>query len=107
MKFEIQPKRFFLWTYVALSAAFILHDVAVDFRDGLLKKAYESGKTDTINALIANVDNGKCEAVNVYSGEKKVDLINVACLSGVGNQTSSTSPEPLPELPVSQTGTSD
>ncbi len=94
MKIDIQPKRFLLWAYVTLSAAFIVYTMAIDFRDGLLKKAYEAGKTDTVNALIANADNGKCETVNVYSGEKKVDLVNVACLNSASTNEK---PSPLPE----------
>lgn len=95
MKIQIQPKKIALWSYLALSAAFILYTIGVDFRDGLLRKAYEAGKTDTINALMENATNGKCEAVNVFSGEKKVDLLDVSCL-----RKADSAQMPIPSEPV-------
>lgn len=80
MQIQLDAKKIALTGYVAVSALYIAYSVAIGFRDGLLRNAYETGRTETVNALIAKATDGKCEAFNVYSGDKKVDLVNVACL---------------------------
>lgn len=80
MQIQLDAKKIAITGYVALSALYIAYSVAVDFKDGILRNAYEAGRTETVNALIAKATDGKCEAFNVFSGEKKVDLVNVACL---------------------------
>lgn len=80
MQIQIDAKKIAISAYVALSALYIAYTFAIDFRDGLLRNAFEAGRTETVNALIAKATDGKCEAFNVFSGEKKVDLVNVACL---------------------------
>lgn len=80
MQIQIDAKKIAVVAYVAVSALYIAYTVVIDFRDGLLRNAYEAGRTETVNALIAKATDGKCEAFNVFSGDKKVDLVNVACL---------------------------
>lgn len=80
MQIQLDAKKIALTGYVAVSALYIAYSIAIGFRDGLLRNAYETGRTETVNALIAKATDGKCEAFNVYSGEKKVDLVNVECL---------------------------
>lgn len=80
MQIQLDTKKIALTGYVVLSALYIAYSLAIGFRDGLLRNAYETGRTETVNALIAKATDGKCEAFNVFSGDKKVDLVNVACL---------------------------
>ena len=98
MQIQLDAKKIALTGYVALSALYIAYAVAIDFRDGLLRNAYETGRTETVNALIAKATDGKCEAFNVFSGEKKVDLVNVACLQ----KSPDTSASPQTAAPVSK-----
>lgn len=96
MKVNIEPKKVLLWSYVTVSALFIAYSALMSFRDGLLRNAYEAGRTDTVKTLIDNATNGKCEALNVYAGEKKVDLINVECLQKTGAPSAGQTTPPAP-----------
>jgi hypothetical protein len=80
LQVSLSPKKVVLWLYVLVSIVFIVYTLFVGFRDGVLRNAYEAGRSDTVNALIGKATDGKCEAVNIFSGDKKVDLINVECL---------------------------
>jgi hypothetical protein len=80
LQVSLSPKKIVLWLYMLVSVVFIAYTLFMGFRDGVLRNAYEAGRSDTVNALIGKATDGKCEAVNIFSGDKKVDLINVACL---------------------------
>ncbi len=63
------------------SIFYVLLDIYQGFRAGILEQAYLSGKTSTAAALMEKAEDPSCKPFNVYIGEKKIDLINVACLT--------------------------
>lgn len=69
-----------LTIWVVFSFVYISYNMFDSFRNQVLQNAYMTGKADTINALIAQAQDKECKPFNVYSGDKKADLINVVCL---------------------------
>jgi len=65
-----------LW--IIFSVIYILYDVWSDFKLKVLNQAYQQGRADTINALIQQA--GTCDSIPIFSGEKKIEVINVECL---------------------------
>jgi len=65
-----------LW--MVFSVAYIISDVWSDFKNNQILRAYEQGRVDTINTLIAEAES--CQAFPVFSAEKQIQLININCL---------------------------
>lgn len=76
-----QKQQLALLVWIIFSVMYILFDIYQGFQAGMLNQAYLSGKTSTAQALIEKAEDPSCKPFNVYIGEKKVDLINVACLT--------------------------
>lgn len=76
-----------LW--LVFSAVYIGWDLWNDFKNNYLAAAFLAGKEETVNSLIKQAENEQCQPFNVFSGEKTIGLINVACLkkesASVGN----------------------
>ncbi len=51
-----------------------------NFKNVILQNAFIAGQTDTVNRLLEQAMNKECKPFNVYSGDKKADLINIECL---------------------------
>ena len=66
---------FFIWA--VFSVIYILWDVWGDFKNQKLAQAYQQGRTDTVNALIAEAE--KCQPFSVFTSEKQIQLIKVDC----------------------------
>lgn len=98
MQIQIDAKRLALGGYIILSLLYIAYTLFAGFRDGMLRNAYDTGRTDTVKALIEKATDGKCETLNVYAGDKKVDLVNVECLQKVSNSSETASPMPVPPV---------
>ncbi len=77
---NINWKTTLLTLWAVFSFVYISYNIYNNFRTQVLQNAYMTGKSDTVNALIEQASNKECKTFNVYSGEKKVDLINVSCL---------------------------
>lgn len=76
-----QKKQIAILVWIAFSVFYILLDVYQGFRAGIMEQAYVSGKTSTVAALMEKAEDPSCQPFNVFIGEKKIDLINVACLA--------------------------
>lgn len=95
-------KSIILISWAALSFVYIAWGFYQDFRFTVMQNAYVAGQTDTVNKLLEQASNKECKPFNVYSGEKKADLINVSCLQQTAPAT-----EKTPAAPVTEgTGTS-
>jgi len=68
----------FVFLWIVFSVVYIINDVWSNYKYGQLVQAYEQGRQDTVNALIQEAD--KCQAIPVFSGEKEILLMNLACL---------------------------
>ena len=64
--------------WIVFSVIYVAYDIWSDFKLKALNQAYQQGRADTINALIQQAE--KCESIPVFSGEKKIEVINVNCL---------------------------
>lgn len=69
-----------LATWGVVSFVYICFSTYTNFVNGVLQNAYITGGNDTVINLITQASNKECKPFNVYAGDKKVDLINVACL---------------------------
>ncbi len=67
----------FLW--IVFSVIYIGWDLWSDFKNVQIVRAYQQGKADTINALIAEVE--KCGEVPVTGTEKQISVIGTHCLT--------------------------
>lgn len=76
-----QKKQIAILAWIAFSVFYVLLDIYQGFRAGILEQAYVSGKASTAAALMEKAEDPSCKPFNVYIGEKKIDLINVACLT--------------------------
>lgn len=63
------------------------------FKVNVMQNAYIAGQNDTIAKLLEQADNKECKPFNVYAGDKKADLINVACLQQAGQPAPEAAPQ--------------
>ncbi len=73
-------------TWIMFSITYIVFDVWSDFKDKQLTQAYRLGEADTINQLIKEAGNEKCEPFFVYNNDANVQLINIECLKQVSEE---------------------
>lgn len=66
--------------WIIFSLVYIPWDFWKHFKNEQLKRAYNLGRTDTINQAIKQAENEKCKPFSVYGNEKQAQLINVKCL---------------------------
>ena len=78
--FAINWKVTLLSLWVVFSFVYISYNIYDNFRINVIQGAYMAGQNDTVNALIKQAEDKECKPFNIYAGEKKVDLINIACL---------------------------
>lgn len=84
---KINWKTTLLVLWAVFSFVYISYTIYANFRDQVVQGAYIAGKNDTINALIQQAENKECKPFNIFSGEKKVDLVNILCLQQAPQQT--------------------
>jgi len=77
---KINWKTALLTLWVIFSFLYISWSMYSNFKMNVIQGAYRAGQTDTVSKLIEQASDKECKSFNVFSGEKKVDLINVACL---------------------------
>lgn len=70
----------FVSIWVIFSAVYIARDIWGHFQTEQVARAYNLGKTDTINAAITQAKNEKCEPFSIYNEKEQVQLININCL---------------------------
>lgn len=74
--------------WAIFSVVYISYSIFDNFKNGVLQNAYITGQNNTVSSLIDQASNKECKPFNVYAGDKKVDLINVACLQQAPKDTS-------------------
>ena len=65
-----------LYVWVILSVVYI----GYNFWQKMVNNYYLAGKVDTINSLIKEAEKPECQPFSVYTNDKQIQLINVACL---------------------------
>ncbi len=66
----------FLW--LVFSVVYITNDIWSNYKDVQLVLAYDQGRADVINTIIQEAET--CQIVPVFSGEKEIMIVNMACL---------------------------
>lgn len=66
--------------WIIFSVAYIARDLWGHFQIEQVNRAYQQGKTDTVNAAITQAKNEKCEPFSIYTDKEQIQLINVSCL---------------------------
>lgn len=87
-----------LMVWWAISFIYIAYSMYMNFQYSVMQSSYMQWKTDTITELLKQAENKECQPFNVYSQDKKIDLINVACLQQWQNQQVQEAPN-KPEVP--------
>ncbi|KPJ57138.1 hypothetical protein AMJ49_02455 [Parcubacteria bacterium DG_74_2] len=64
--------------WIVFSVIYIFYDFWTDFKLKILNQAYQQGRIDTINTLINQAK--KCEPIPIFSGEERIEVININCL---------------------------
>jgi hypothetical protein len=81
-----------------LSAAYILLTQFQSYQAQVVQEAYLSGRVTTIEELIGEAE-ASCQPFPIYSGDKQIELINVACLLP---PESDDAEAPIPSAPGSE-----
>lgn len=68
-----------LVVYIVLSATFILFTQLQSYQLRLAQEAYLQGRVATIEELLTQAESS-CQPFPVYTEDKQIELINVACL---------------------------
>lgn len=69
--------------WIIFSLVYIARDIWGHFQIEQVSRAYQQGKTDTVNAAIAQAKNEKCEPFSIYNDKEEIQLINIKCLQQV------------------------
>jgi len=73
-----------IWAVVA--SGYVIFSMWNDFKINFQQKVYQAGVSDTVNSLIKQANDSKCEPFEVYNGDNKTQLISVSCLQKEGDQ---------------------
>ena len=91
---KINWKATLLTIWVVFSFLYISWNMYENFKMSVMQNAYVAGQNDTVAKLIEQASNKECKSFNVYAGDKKVDLVNVACLQQASKESN------IPSSPV-------
>jgi len=73
-----------LIVWAVVSVIYVANDYWKDFKMSQMQAAYSSGSTQTISQIVKKAKT--CEPINLYTEEKEVNLIDVACLQQAGQK---------------------
>lgn len=76
-----------LGLYIIGSVGYIGYIQWTTFKTNYSEQAFQSGQADAISQLITQAENPNCQAFSVYSQQKEVQLVNVACLQAATTET--------------------
>lgn len=99
MNFEqLQNKKVVIGLAVwgVITFLYVLADLWNGFTVNVMERSYVSGQSNAIGQIIQQAENKECKPFNVFIGERKVDLINAACVSMANNPNPSPSLTPQP-----------
>ena len=72
--------RFALVVWVVFSVLFVATTIVKDFRATVFQSGFDLGFTQAVETVIEKANNPDCNYFPVFSGEKKVQLLNIECL---------------------------
>ena len=67
-----------LW--FGFSVIYIGLDIWNDFKIQQISRAFEAGRVETINQIIQQAADQRCEPIRLFSEGREVNLIDIACL---------------------------
>lgn len=77
-KTEIVRTVLIVWFLAATS--YVAYDIWNEYKVKGIQASYRSGVENTVNELIKQVEGSNCQAVDVFIGEKKLQVVNAACI---------------------------
>jgi hypothetical protein len=84
-------KKITVISYIVLSALFIIFSLYNNLKNTVYNVGVNQGREIAISQVISAASK-ECKPLNIFVGEQKLDIINVACLQQAPEQTS-TAPE--------------
>ena len=72
--------RFALVAWVVFSVLFVATTIFKDFRATVFQGGFDLGFTQAVETVIEKANNLDCNYFPVFSGERKVELLNIECL---------------------------
>ena len=84
---QLPWKKIALWSWVVLMTLYFIWSIWNNTLLATYNAGRQTGAQETVVSLIEQASDKKCQPFNVYAGESKVDLINVACLKQAPAET--------------------
>ena len=72
--------RTILTIWFLATTGYVVYDFWNEYKTKGIQNAYNLGLTDTVNKLIQQVESSQCQPVEVFSGEKKLQVVSAQCL---------------------------
>jgi hypothetical protein len=79
-KEEVGKTLIIAWFIIA--TLYVGYDFWSDYKIKGINAAYQAGVADTINQILDKSNEGQCQSFEIYSGDKKSQLVNAQCLGG-------------------------
>ena len=87
--------------WIVFSLVYIVYDRWDHFKQSELDKAYQQGTSDAVTRVIDEA--AKCQAFEIFAGEKRTQLVGVSCLNQ-GGMLRAQAPSMPPPVASSQGG---
>ena len=72
--------RIVLVIWFLATTSYVAYDLWTEYQINGIQKAYQGGVEDTVNEIIKQTETSNCQAIDVYSNEKKIQLVDVKCV---------------------------
>jgi len=69
-----------LIVWATVSIIYIGYITWTDYKVKGITQAYQAGKADTVNGIIKQSEDAKCQAFTIFNGDMKVELVATNCL---------------------------
>ncbi|EKE16461.1 MAG: hypothetical protein ACD_11C00013G0005 [uncultured bacterium] len=66
--------------WIVATTGYVIYDIWSEYKIKGIQKAYNQGVEDMTTRVINEVGKRGCEAVEIYVGEKKIQIANAQCL---------------------------
>lgn len=67
--------------WLVAATLYMAYDLWSSYQSRLAKRHYQAGLAEAVSQVIAQAEQSQCQPFEVYSGEKKVFLLDIQCLS--------------------------
>lgn len=73
--------RYAVAIYIVLSFLYILWTLWNGIKFQLIQRSFDQGRVATIEQFIKEAENPSCQPFSVFTEEKSIQVVNVACLA--------------------------